>query len=297
MRWRCHFFLSALLFCTVSSAVACPTIGIDEFVDFTCDQRFRVSFVGDSIVRGVGDRVNRNRGGYVKRLNELYGDNRETIRFFNLGIPGITTTRLLRELKENLNNSTAPIARRKTTDVDIVIIDVGRNDFFKEMPASFSVRNIRRIVKTLRREISKRGVTPFIVVSTLIPTNRGFQQPFVDEINRQLLQFQSKNLPTHLHMDRLPVRFISADNLHPSSRGFDRLTEIIFKFLTDRASKLMKAERKDKDKDNIFDRFEPGFGTSAKKQDTDGDSISDGDELFVLESNPLDPLDPQQDAP
>lgn len=297
-----HTILLLLIFllsCTVAGELhACPEIGSPGFVDYNCDGNFRVTLTGDSIVKGVGDSRNGNRGGYVKRLNLRFGGPGTNIRFLNLGVPGITSARLLRELKQNINNPAARITRRRTSAVDLVIVDVGRNDFFQEQPASFTVRNIRRVVKTLRREIGKQGIEPYIVVTTLIPTRRGFQQPFVDEINRQLLEFRSKGLPTYLRLDRLDTRFISSDNLHPSSRGYDQISNMISEFIQKKVKSKLLARRPDSDFDNVYDFAERTlFGTSPHLADTDGDGFDDGQELFELFSDPLDILDPGEEVP
>ncbi|MEK3880750.1 DUF3289 family protein [Paenibacillus sp. FSL M7-0420] len=46
---------------------------------------------------------------------------------------------------------------------------------------------------------------------------------------------------------------------------------------------------KDSDKDGISDYYEEHYGLSATSKDTDGDGLSDRDELLVLKLNPLEP--------
>ena len=61
--------------------------------------------------------------------------------------------------------------------------------------------------------------------------------------------------------------------------------------------KRLLKKNKDKDSDGIYDRFEKKkFKTSPGSTDTDGDGFIDGEEVFNLLSDPLDPLSPAPDA-
>ena len=48
----------------------------------------------------------------------------------------------------------------------------------------------------------------------------------------------------------------------------------------------------DMDGDKLLDIEEAAIGTDALNPDTDGDGYEDGHEVFVLGTDPLDPLDP-----
>lgn len=282
-------YLLVLACIPTQTVLACPRVGAQNNVDFNCDQRHRGTFTGDSIVKGVGDELNNNVGGYVKRIKGEFTDS----RFFNLGVPGITTDRLLADFKQNVVGGLRAKTIRATRNIDFIVIDVGRNDFFQDRPASITVRNIRRLVKFLRRTLGDSSSRPLIVVSTLLPTNRDFQAPFIEEVNDLLRRQKGANLPVFLDFNRLPKRFLSADGLHPSSEGYDRMTNILSKYLRNRLQRKSLENRPDLDEDGIFDRFEASkFGTDPELADTDGDSIDDGTEVFDLETDPTNPLDP-----
>lgn len=265
-------------------AHACPLI--DGMIDFNCDGQLKVAVTGDSVVKGDGDSPKRPPGGYVTRLEEIL----PSATFANLGIDGVTTTGLLRAFKRNLTKAEEGETKRKTRGVDMVIIDVGRNDYFGQRPPSFTVRNISRIVKYLRSELGKQGVEPFIAVSTLIPSTRSFQQPFIDSVNRLLIGSKSKSLPVFLRPERISLRAINEDGIHPNGRGYDLIARRDRNYLKGRLQKQLQALRPDKDRDGVFDVFEADrFGTDPKERDTDGDGLSDGEELFETMTDPLTP--------
>ena len=93
--------LLALLCCAVpmpDTALACPRIG--PFIDYNCDTKSKIVFTGDSIVYGRGDIDHHNHGGFVARLGERHPE----ASMVNIGVPGITSRRLLSGFKKNLRN-------------------------------------------------------------------------------------------------------------------------------------------------------------------------------------------------
>lgn len=283
MRLLCSIFV---LF-TASLASACPKIG--SMVDYNCDQRAKIVFTGDSIVYGRGDLSRGNSGGFVSNLDQRYPD----ANIVNMGIPGITSVRLLRGFKKNLTKKETGTTKIKSRNTDVFVIMVGVNDWWDRRPPSVVVQNIRRLVKFLRSELSKTGEEPFVVVSTLIPTTRSYQKSYVDQINSILLKQRNKNLPVYARGDRLDQRFIDQSGVHPSTSGHKVLARIMNKFLVDTVPKLIAPFRPDDDVDGIYDYFETkSFGTNPRLFDTDGDGFSDGEEIFELGSDPLDPNDP-----
>ena len=73
----------------------CPKI--HNLIDFNCDGEFKVVFTGDSIVKGVGDTL-RPIEGYPGRLQDAW----PWADINNLGVPGATSSRLLRDIKKLL---------------------------------------------------------------------------------------------------------------------------------------------------------------------------------------------------
>lgn len=281
-----HFFIVLQAVLLASSAFACPDVG--PFVDINCDQEFRVAITGDSIVKGIGDEANDNEGGYVLRLQQRFSDG----TFYNIGIAGTTTQQLFRDFKKNLNKVGEGETKTKTERVDLVIIHAGVNDYWLRKPAGFTVRNLKRIVKFLRKKLGEiNGYEPLVGVAKISETNRGFQQPFVNEVNELLVRQRSSKLPVYLNLDRInPERHISFDNIHPNSKGYKKLSKLAGRFIRKKARKLALARVVDTDVDGIYDDFEGNYGTDPGIADTDGDTLLDGEEVFTFGTDPLDPL-------
>lgn len=270
------------LFAGITQAGACPLV--EGLVDFNCDQAHKILFTGDSLVDGIGDE--RGQGGYVNRLDEVL----ELPQVVELGIPGITTQQLLRYYKRHFFRVPDDDATRNLAGVDLLIIDVGRNDFWDHGDPSLTVRNISRIIKFLRKQLSQDGAAaPYFAVATLAPTTRGFQRPFIDEVNRLLLEAQPDYLPVFVRFDTLNADFISVDGIHPSAKGYNKLKKIALSYIRGEGKSQMQALRGDTDKDGLYDDFEAvKFGTDPANADCDEDALGDGAELFTYLTDPLD---------
>lgn len=267
--------------------LACPLI--DGLVDYNCDESLKIAITGDSIVFGVGDseRFGDN-GGYVARLQSSL----PMSEVANLGIPGITSWRLLRSFKRNLSKVPPGETIRKMSSADVVVIAVGINDYFERREPGRTVRNIQRLIAFLKDFYRNRNQTvPAFRVSLLTPTRRSYQQPFVSEVNRLLLRFRSERLPIGPDFSKLNTRLLRSDGLHPSNRGYDALAARLLSNLRGPLMKQLLGDRPDSDNDGVYDLFEiQRFGTSVSLPDTDGDGKIDGYELFLFHTDPLDPF-------
>lgn len=266
-------------------AVACPEIG--PFLDYNCDGKSKTVFTGDSIVYGRGDVLHHNSGGFVLRLEERHPET----NMVNLGVPGITSLRLLQGFKRNLRKKETGTTKIKSRAADSFLILVGVNDWWDDIPPGMVVRNIKRLVKFLRTELDGPRDAPFIAVSTLLPTTRHGQDNYVAEVNRLLLKYRSaKKLPVYIRSDALQTRYLDETGLHPSPAGHDRMADIMESFLIGREPELMKKQRPDLDSDGVYDRYERSkFGTDPHRADTDSDGRLDGEEIFIIGSDPLNP--------
>ncbi len=277
------FFLIASLFVSTPTW-SCPRTGSEMLTDVNCDLVGKVSIAGDSIVFGVGDSVNGGKGGFTKRLDNAFNGN-----VTNLGKPGATVKQFQRILSKRLRKPTSSFYT-KIIEADIVIFYLITNNYWDRLPVSFAIRDMRKLVKFTRKklkEINSSGIPPEIFVSTLNITDRDFQIKYIQEANKQLMKYKSKNLPTQIFFHRIK-RMKYEDQLHPSSSGYDKMAA----YLIRRFSKLSTfAEKKfpDDDLDNIYNFFEINkYGTDPSLFDTDGDGIGDGTELFENATNPLD---------
>lgn len=257
-------------------ALACPKI--NGLVDFNCDGRHVVTITGDSFVRGIGE-DDPERGGYVGRLSPKF----EGSTVQALGVPGVTSQGLLRAFKVNLQKEIEGPTQKRSKDVDLFIIDVGRNDYWNRQAPSRTVTNIKRLVKFLTTELSKDGATPpLISVSTLLHTERDFQSPFIEEVNQLLLKLKSTSLPVGIRFDQVEISgLLTEDGLHPSSTGYEELSQFSAKYIQGKAQRRSKSFRPDRDRDGLYDLFEViKYQTDPALKDTDGDTVSDGDEIL-----------------
>jgi lysophospholipase L1-like esterase len=283
---------SALLSLTALAAIlgfsritlACPLV--DGLIDFNCDGRHTITGTGDSIVFGIGDELHENRGGYLQRLGQLF----PTSEIHSLGYPGITTAQLLRFYKRLFNKRPESQEALHIGNADILIIDVGRNDYFNRNSSALTVTTIKRLVSFLTSETKRRfGASPLIVTTILIPSAREFDNGFIEQVNMVALKTRSrKYLPAYLRFDLMSPTLLSEDGLHPSSAGFDLLGKLAEEYIRDDAQQRSSTLRRDRDVDGIFDIFEKlRYGTSSKLADSDGDLLSDGEEVFVHGTNAL----------
>lgn len=210
---------------------------------------------------------------------------------YDQGIPGITSARLLAYYKQLFVKKPKSSLIKQLGTADILIIDVGRNDYFNRNPAALTVTTIKRLVKYLNTELKKRfGSAPLIVQTVLTPSNRQFDVAFITAINTALLKKRSNALPAYLRFDLLDPTLLSPDGLHPSSAGYDVLANLALEYVADGAQSRSAALRPDRDRDGIYDLFEKiKFSTLPRRADSDGDGVKDGLEVFTYRTNPNDP--------
>jgi lysophospholipase L1-like esterase len=265
-------------------AFACPLVG--GHVDFNCDGKHRMTFTGDSITRGIGDKDRTfETGGYVLDMAEANPES----AMLNLGDPGSTAGRLFRTLRRNIQNQ-APKVIQRMRNLDAFQIEIGTNDYWKGTQPKKIVRNVKRILEFLTEwyEVNQGTVAPIFVIATLPPTKRGYQNPYITHVNNGLLAASSPDFPVEIRFDKLKSNIISNDTLHPSARGYARMTKKVQKWLDGKGTERSLALRSDGDADGIYDELEAlNFGTDPLLPDTDGDGLLDGDEVFTHETNPV----------
>lgn len=206
-------FLLALLL-VPALAAACPRI--NGFRDANCDGRLVAVVGGDSVVEGEGDEPNLS-GGYVRRVDAML----PAMEFRNLGVSGIRTDNYLPVLQAN------PEA---FVDADIVIFDVGRNDW--RLPGRTPLDARRGMKALVNFAKAASGGRAYVTASTALPcTVTPEAQEFVRQMNIQYLRAHSSEFRVDVRFDRLPSTVLSWDELHPDSAGYDTIATYLRNFL------------------------------------------------------------------
>ncbi len=277
------FALSLLPF---STALACPDI--DGLADINCDGELRVVAFGDSItagwvnppsgagtcVFGEGARCEPE-GGYPGRLQLLLP---ETM-IMNRGIAGEETGEALERLGAEFNSSVAP---------DYTIILEGVNDHFNAFARNITLQEL--VDNLLEIVEASEDVGAVTLLGTLLPSenflgnantdpNRLYRSrmDWIDDINDAIEPFVGIDFAS------LGDAVIGPDGLHPDGDGYQTMALFARENLLD-ASEDNRPD--DSDNDGIYDFAEADFGSSPQSFDTDGDGLSDGDEVFIHNTDP-----------
>jgi len=250
---------------------ACPSVG--GLPDVNCDGAARVVVVGDSVVHGVGDVRNGGKGGYVLRIAKKFPE----ATFENRGTPGEEARRVIGIIEDAFSGvGDAPFASSLSV-ADIVILDIGRNDWWKFRPALATWRNLKRVRELIQSEVNTvTGHKPLVVTAQIMGANRTGQGAWVTELNKYIAANNTSMTPTDLRFNAVSKKLL-IDRVHPSSLGYDAITRVLYAYLTNTLPKHVTVFRKDGDDDGLYDEYEAEkYGTSPFNPDTDGDGIRDG---------------------
>lgn len=271
--------LIALTLLTVVSLVstqcyACPPVA--GLPDVNCDGVARIAILGDSVVYGVGDTINGDKGGYVLRIAQKFPD----ATFDNLGTPGEEARRVIGIIESSFAGTGDATFATSLTQADVVILDIGRNDWWKFRPALATWRNLKRLRELIQSEVKQVvGHKPFVVTAQLMGANRTGQGTWVAELNT-LIAANSKPLtPGDLKFNSVSKKLL-LDRVHPGPLGYDQITKVLSQYLTVTLPKYIAMFRPDADKDGLYDEYEAEkFGTSPLDPDSDHDGILDGQDI------------------
>lgn len=258
MYLRTAIRLFIFLVCTKPlTAWAC--FDVDGLLDVNCDGKVKVLAFGDSITYGIGDE--QSIGGYPGRLQIMFPN----VEIISQGNPGENTYG---------GRNRAPNVFSIHPDADFIIILEGVNDYFRLTEASAT--HSRDNLLTIRRSAESHGA--IVLLANLIENRRGYQRPWVLELNAALARFKN------LDFFSLGRGIVGGDLLHPNAAGYEEMAEFAAYHLITASN----ANRPiDTDGDGVYDYAEAIYGTSPTNPDSDGDTIKDGLELFKYGTNPL----------
>ncbi len=278
----CSSLAVLALFLSASAAFGCPKI--NRLVDYNCDQKIKMVFTGDSIVSGVRD-TRAVRRGYPGRLEDFF----EGAEIVNLGVPGNSTQQLYNGFRRYLTKESVGKTYVSSLNADYFFIEAGTNDWLTDRP-DLTVRNLVRTIKHIRR-VTKRidGTSPIFIVATITPNVREGNREYSERVNTLLLAAKSRGqLPVYVRVDDMPRRYLDDDGLHPDPKGYRFMARRFRSFIRGQLQKMASAQRPDRDSDGIYDAVERvRYGTDRRLADTDGDGLTDGEEVFETFTDPL----------
>ena len=200
---------------------------------------FGMIVCGDSISFGRGESPNIGWSGRLKNYFEPQGFHN---CLFNLGIPGDTTTTLLKRFETELKSR---IKYFYPGDKFIVMIAIGINDSGglgapdkSETKADKFESNISQLIKIAKK------YTKQVVVVGLTPVDEAITNPFentyftnnkikeYDKILRKLAQNNEvQYIDIFSTLSKLKYKKLLVDGVHPNKRGYEELYKIIKEFL------------------------------------------------------------------
>ena len=201
---------------------------------------------GDSISFGRGESPNI---GWAGRLKKYFETQDFYNCLFNLGIPGDTTTTLIKRFETEIK---ARIKYNYPGDKFIVMIAIGINDSrgigspdkLETKPAKFE-SNILKLIKIAKK------YTKHVVVVGLTPADKDITNPFEDTYftNDQIKKYDEilkksarTNKIHHINLfdpiSKLNYKKLLTDGLHPNKKGYNEMYKVIKEFLVKK--KLIK---------------------------------------------------------
>lgn len=238
-----------------ANASACPDV--DGLVDINCDGYVKVLAFGDSITYGRGDE--QHLGGYVGRLKTTFPN----VHFYNLGRPGEDTYS---------GRSRAASLYAVHTDMDYSVVLEGTNDFW--LPNRSSGTSKLNLLSMVRSAANTGSVT---LLANLTDIRRSSQRPWVISLNSQLNPYRQ------IDFFSLGRGIISSDSLHPSGTGYQLMAQMAASILHNYSEASRPA---DTDHDGVYDWEETRAGSNPNLADSDGDGLTDADELYVYHCSP-----------
>jgi len=200
---------------------------------------FALLAFGDSITFGTGDT---KEGGWAGRLKRDFDKKDYYNAFYNLGIPGDTTTDLLKRFE---TEAKARIQKRRPDDSFVILLSIGTNnarflgslDKPQTRPADFE-KSIQQLIK-----FSKKYTKEVFFIG-LVPVDESKTNPYEETyfLNERIALFNSiiekqcnkENIPfldLYKEWSKEKCQNLLSDGLHPNAKGYEKMSVSIKKFL------------------------------------------------------------------
>lgn len=191
--------------------------------------------LGDSITHGRGEQPNK---GWAGRLKEDFENENEFHVFYNLGIPGDTTTNLLKRMPTELKYRAKYVW---PGDWYKVIIAIGINDtrIFEnkknnETKKSDFKKNIKKIIQIAKKhtkQVYVIGITPVDEKITTPFENTYFYNKTIKEYNKVIKDVSKEEKVQFIEVydEFKNYSKLLSDGVHPNKKGYELMYKIISK--------------------------------------------------------------------
>ncbi len=168
-----------------------------------------VLILGDSLTYGTGAAEGQD---YPTLLASKTGWN-----VINAGVPGNTSQQGLERLSDYLEAHASGEAK-----IDLLMIELGGNDFLKRVPEAQLVENLRSILQ----QAKYHGIqTALIAIPELSPIGAVFGNLSDHPLYAQLAQETNTPLLSEIFTEVLSKNSLKADPIHPNAEGYKAVTE------------------------------------------------------------------------
>ncbi len=143
------------------------------------------------------------------------------IPILNQGVSGDETLDVLNRLEEDVI-SLAP---------DLVILSIGGNDAFRQVPLETAKRNINAMIERLRAK-----KIPFWFGETVTTEDDAASNRYIEALNRFLSETCGEIIPFHEAILGYEDSFV--DGIHPTIKGYERMGRVFQTFYLEHQNKL-----------------------------------------------------------
>lgn len=189
-----------LVFCIVFAVTACDR----DYKHTPLPTTSNVVILGDSLTYGTGASSGED---YASILASNTGWN-----VINAGVPGNTSYDGLARLPQILEAHESGGQK-----IDLLIVELGGNDFLKHVPESETVNNLKSILSQAK---AKRINTALIAIPKFSPVGAAFGALSDHPLYEELAEETDTPLIQDLFSDVLAKNSLKADPIHPNAEGY-----------------------------------------------------------------------------
>lgn len=195
-----RIFKMLLVLCALMQLTACEK----DYRYAPLPSTANVLILGDSLTYGTGAAEGED---YATLLANNTGWN-----VMNAGVPGNTSQQGLDRLPEYLDAHASGDQR-----IDLLIVELGGNDFLKRVPQAQIVENLKAILM----QAKAHGIqTALIAIPELSPVGAAFGTLSDHPLYAQLAEDTNTPLLSEIFTEVLAKNSLKADPIHPNAEGY-----------------------------------------------------------------------------